>query len=209
MRKDLILAAVFALLALQTGSPAAPPPAAPQSASRSKAPALNASQPYDDPDAYEVYAALFKESYGRGLAPIAIQSETESRRPLCSDAGSSSDPRFVEAIRDYSRQNGNPRFLKAEALKFGDQVRLISPDELKPIFAKGPIAGWKTFYKTYTGTSGLGTLSAVGFSNDRRFALVYSSGSCGSLCGAGGFTTLTKKNGAWQRTQDHLCEWIS
>ena len=110
---------------------------------------------------------------------------------------------------DYNKQNSKPRLLKAEELRSGRKIELISSSDLDSLFADGRISGWKKFHEIHPDLQGFTGLSAVGFSADKNFAVVFSGRYCGPTCGAGGIVTLTRKNGVWHRNLDQLCSWIS
>jgi len=176
---------------------------------------------YDDPDAYEVYDVLLGGQpegaliggLGPGTerasqGPIAIESQTSGDK-LCFDPATQTDSRMCEAATDYNEQNSRPRLLKAEKLRFGRKVELISLSDLDSTFADGIISGWKKFRNSHPDMQGYIGLLPVGLSADRNLAIVFLDRYCGTKCGAGGIVTLSKKNGIWRRNWDQLCSWIS
>jgi hypothetical protein len=68
--------------------------------------------------------------------------------------------------------------------------------------------GWKSFYTRYPKSGGFLALSQVGFNSRHDQALVYSSNSCGWLCGAGFYNLLNKKDGKWVLVNRYMA-WIS
>ena len=67
---------------------------------------------------------------------------------------------------------------------------------------------WTIFYERYPNSTGILTLSRVGFNRTMRQAFVYIANSCGSLCGGGEYYLLSKKNGAW-KVQAVFRLWVS
>jgi hypothetical protein len=180
---------------------------------------------YDDPDAYNVYNVLLGQSDDM-LIPVPIGGKTKQKIPevprepiaienltggdeLCFDPATQTDSRMREAATDYNKQNSEHRLLKAEELRFGGKIELLSPSDLDSIFADGIISGWKKFREVHPEVRGYTDLSAVGFSADKNFAIVFSGRYCGPTCGSGGIVTLSRKNGIWRRNGDQLCSWIS
>lgn len=90
----------------------------------------------------------------------------------------------------------------------GGILRLISQDELAPLFQAGVAAGWKAFYKKYPGFDGYTEFSAVGYNPKRDEALVHIEGHCAPLCSVGSIALLRKKN-TEGKTVATVLEWIS
>lgn len=224
VRNTLLLTALFALITICSGchtkNGTTQQPSLPDE-TKSKL----STPTYDDPDAYSVYNLLLGQSDdmmmpvpigGRPrkaipkepLGPIAIESMTGGDK-LCFDAETRTDSRLRQAGIDYKQENSKPRLLKPDELRFGRKIELISPSDLDSIFAAGIIPGWKKFNDIHTDVQGYTQLSAVGFSADKNFAVVFSGRYCGPRCGAGGIVTFSRKNGIWRRNSDQLCSWIS
>jgi hypothetical protein len=166
----------------------------------------------DAKDAYAVYNALLgKPKSGKATSPgdsIVIEEHTSVEK-LCFDPASQSDPRLREAGKDYEARGPGPMILGADSFNLGGKVELISATELDSIFADGVFAGWKRFQESHPDIHGYLEVSRVGFSAGKKFAIVYSAVHCGPKCGAGGFITLFKSGGIWQKNADRLCSWIS
>jgi hypothetical protein len=58
--------------------------------------------------------------------------------------------------------------------------------------------GWEGFYAHFPKSLGVLRLSLPGYSNDRKTAVVTTSGASGTLFGSGFLVTLKKSNGTWQ-----------
>jgi hypothetical protein len=78
--------------------------------------------------------------------------------------------------------------------------KLISADEMRALFSKGPDRGWKKFHGKYPDQALL-SVSAIGFNNDKTLAMVALESDCGALCGSGGRSFLRKVDGSWQKFQ--------
>jgi hypothetical protein len=113
-----------------------------------------------------------------------------------------------EAIRDYKLRNIEPESLRWIG-SISPRIEFLSEDEIDRIFPENAsVYPWTDFYKRFPGSSGLVTLSNVGFNGDHTQALVYFANVCGGLCGSGEFVVLKKVRGRWvvERT-DQL--WVS
>jgi hypothetical protein len=113
-----------------------------------------------------------------------------------------------EAIRDYKLRNLEPESLRWIG-SISPRIEFLSEDEMDQIFPENATAyPWSDFYKRFPGSTGLVTLSNVGFNGDHTQALVYVANVCGGLCGSGEFVVLKKVRGRWvvERT-DQL--WVS
>jgi hypothetical protein len=164
-----------------------------------------------DPDAYAVYEALLdpkRGGAGARLGAMAIEGQTKSRE-LCFDPSAQRDPQFRDAATNYIRLNSQPELLKADQLNLGKEVQFISSSEMDEMFSKGVMKGWEIFHKNHPKLMGTIQLSAVGFSADKNFAVVYSASHCGPKCAAGGIVTLSRKDGVWRKNGDRICSWIS
>ena len=75
------------------------------------------------------------------------------------------------------------------------------------IFRRG-VDGWDTFYQKYPGSSGIVTLSKVGFNKEMNQALVIMGVQRGRVFGIGELYLLQKENNAW-RIQKAAMLWIS
>jgi len=138
---------------------------------------------YSEPDAVEVYGALFAP---RSKRPILFLSTTVKPQ-ICSvsekEASEIKDPEFREAMNAFRDVNEHVWDLSG-VLK---ERKTISEAELDETFKPGVLEGWKQFRQKYPQSLGYYALSAVGFNNAHTVAVVYSEGRCGGLCGAGGF----------------------
>ena len=204
--------AMFSLLCLASGcgkeNQPGRPNASPSGANLQVSPQADAA----NDEVYDVYDALLggpssrDEPASRG--PIAIEDHTV-RRELCFDPASKVDLRLRAAGKDFIRQNSESRPLDGRKFKLGQKMELLSSTELGATFSQGPFSGWKQFHQNHPAVGGFITLSAVGFNEAKDFAMVFSSASCGPLCGAGRLSTFSKKDGVWRKNNDQLCSWIS
>ena len=169
-----------------------------------QAPSAQPANPDDGRETYAVYNALL----GGSSTPVVIRDQTRAG-VTCDDFSSSNDPRLRAAGEDFAKKNGAEHPLNTSAFTLGRKVEMVSSAELDQDFSKGISQGWAAFHERHPQAHGYIDLSAVGFNADKTFAVVYSGGHCGGLCGAGGFATLSKKNGKWQKNSDRLCSWIS
>jgi hypothetical protein len=68
--------------------------------------------------------------------------------------------------------------------------------------------GLKDFGQTFPGASGIIYLSHIGFDSALGEAIIYTSFSCGALCGSGQLYILRKKQGRWEVTGNSIV-WAS
>jgi hypothetical protein len=145
-------------------------------------------KPYDDPVAYEVYAAALRLDHAEGQLVI---SNTTVAFGHCLE--SRSDKRVDGAIKDYKSKNKIAWKLQPQ-LK-GDGYKLLSRDEIEHLVQKDPKDNF--FWSFPAGTQVI-DFSAVGFSAEKTIAFVEMDVRCGGLCGHGSPYILQKKNGNWE-----------
>ena len=183
-----------------------------QLSSPSQTTSAQPSRSIGDRDTYAVYEALLG---GTPLGGAKVSSDTIAIKDrtavgsVCSDPSKELDPRLRPAGEDFAKQNSSEWLLKLDQLDLGRKVEVVSSAELDRIFSEGVFEGWANFDKRYPGVHGYIELSAVGFTPDRNFAVVYSAVHCGPKCGTGAVVTLSKKDGTWRKNPDRLCSWIS
>lgn len=76
------------------------------------------------------------------------------------------------------------------------RVTLLSARDRNRFFNPGGTF-WKGFIQKYPRTAGFTVLSAIGFNDQHKQALVYVGNSCNVLCGTGYFVLLEKKHDRW------------
>lgn len=76
---------------------------------------------------------------------------------------------------------------------------IVGTEELKNSFGgiSDPSEAWKRFYRRYPYSSGLISLSRVGFNEKKNQALVFLERSCGPECADGRIVILSKENDGW------------
>jgi len=166
--------------------------------------------PYNDADAYEVYAAIVPSQWQTRVTKaktLVILSPTKSYK-MCLVPEKESEELITPAIADYVKLNEKTWLLQQQNFKLPTPPKLINSDELKSLFERGK---WASFYRQYEDSDGVIELSAVGFNSDKTVAVVYMGHSCGALCGGGGFHVLQKTDGKWAPSewQGESCQWAS
>jgi hypothetical protein len=97
----------------------------------------------------------------------------------------------------------------SEQLDIPVKYVFVTEKEIERLFEKGGLGqAWEHFYSRYPNSSGIIGFSNVGFDREMNQALVATSRSCGSLCGAGHYVLLTKDNGVW-KVHSKTMTWIS
>jgi hypothetical protein len=150
---------------------------------------------YEDAEAYEVYSAIIPTGWlwqVQKAKTLVIQSETKGYK-MCLQPEAESEKIIEQAISEYANLNEKTWLLQRQ-LNIEKPYELVPYDELRSALKQG---WWENFYKQYPNSGGWIELSAVGFNADKTVAVVYMGHYCGSLCGAGGFHVLQKKDGKW------------
>jgi hypothetical protein len=167
-------------------------------------------RPYDEPEAYSVYEAIFPSLWPVTAAKaqrIVIQSETKPYK-MCLFPDNESDKSLMgSAIADYDKVNSTSWTLQRQ-FKLDIPYELPNSSEIASLFAE---RNWKSFYERYPKSGGWIELSAVGFNSEKTVAVVYAGHHCGLLCGGGSFHVLRKKDGKWQplKWNGSDCGWFS
>jgi len=167
----------------------------------------SAVEPYDGPDAYQIYSLLLphEESYKFADGTLVIQEETVSEHLDAKCLTAAAKRKFKDAILDYERANGK-EWLLHRLFQSEKPYGLVNSDTIKAAFKE---RFWDSFKSRYPGSGGYITLSAVGFNKDKTLAIVYTGSSCGGLCGSWGFHLLEKVNGKWKAVNGVTCFTVS
>jgi hypothetical protein len=163
------------------------------------------SESIDDHDVYEIYRTVLGAPIRQKLM---LADQTYSYQPCDLDRASQRNILVREAVADFRSQNAKPRPLNRDILKIDSKIEFISGAGLDQMFSAGPVEGWSSFYRAHPDTKRFVRLSAVGFSRDRTFAIVFMENACGSLCGSDFLLKLSKTSGKWQG-DGTLCGAIS
>lgn len=181
------------------------------------------SQSDRDTDSDEVYAsAVAWRLFDPGPAPkpkqLIFLETTEPYRCLV-EAGScpssvreSLDEVFGQALRgglldDYFEQNKDRGPLSKSFTTALPKIWL-SEEEKDALFKNYKQGAWQVLFSRYPGSLSFMGFSRVGFNDKRDTALLYSSVSCGALCGSGDYLLLKKVSGKWILTRIYMA-WIS
>lgn len=171
-------------------------------------------KPYDDSDAYEVYAAIIGNEWPISAAKatrLVLQAEitTFPFRPMCLKPAPGDELTLGPLLTSYTKANEEPRVLQ-KSFKLDIPYELVSRSELDKIFAPNS-EGWKPFNTKYPNSGGFIHMSAVGFNADKTLALVYMGHWCGGLCGGGTHHLLEKRDGNWIEIpwRGESCSWAS
>ncbi len=122
----------------------------------------------------------------------------------------SNNPGFSsELVTDLNANN-------KEAVSFGElfkatdiEFKLLSDDEQNYIFDGNDINKcWTNFYKTYSKSNGIISLSQIGFNNQKTQAVFEISHMAASLAGGGSIIYLQKEDNKWV-VKDILYTWVS
>jgi hypothetical protein len=162
-----------------------------------------------------VYSAVLRELYQAAKGrPIILSDQTAIGVPPgmltnLSVQGPQTDaflnPISPEARRNFEDANHASLHLPPPC-KFAPECTLVDIADIA-LQVKNAKA-WRKFMARHANTPGIIIVSRIGFNRDRDQAVVYSGVSCGTLCGQGEFTWLTKHNGVWTVESSNVV-WIS
>lgn len=153
--------------------------------------------PYEDAEAYQVYAAVLPSEWAVREAKakrLIIKTETDGYE-MCLEPENGYKDIMKDAIANFVELNKISWSLQ-RMLNLDMPYKLITDEEFKSVF-KQDNWDWREFYKKYPDSGGVIKLSAVGFNADKTIAIVFVSHNCGSLCGGGDFHVLQKQEGKW------------
>jgi hypothetical protein len=149
--------------------------------------APRAAAPAPANDEAAVYAAVIDHFVPAGRTAVVIDSTAVPRRPVVGDVARRASAELAASFNEANRAaRALPRPLPTTRM-----VRLTRRAELPTQSADG-------HYE----------FSAIGFDAARSTALLYTSHSCGSLCGSGNLVTLRRTNGRWQVAEAQML-WVS
>lgn len=159
-------------------------------------------EPVSDTDSYAVYAAIASRPWlgSRAERPRRLAvSERTSYNPRCLPKGGPMETTWRGAVESFTRENASRRRI-LPGRDIGVAYDVLTPSQFSTHFthADSLDAGWEGFHAAYKDAGGITTWSAVGFSADRRRALVYVNFTCGGLCAEGRYVFLEKTRGAWR-----------
>lgn len=109
-----------------------------------------------------------------------------------------------EVFDDLKTKNKQAEQLGA-ALDIPIKYTIVSKEDLKKSIGEGdPASMWTRFYKAYPNSSGLVSVSRVGFNRNMSQSLVYLERSCGPHCADGRIVFLTKEPVGWVVQKIHI-----
>ena len=152
-----------------------------------------AAQPYNDPDAYQIYSLLLphEESYGFAEGTLMIQENTVAEDVSGACLKSTDAKRFKGAIAGYNRIY-KKNWLLQRQFQIPKSYRLVGANVISALPDRPPAASYVS-------------LSPVGFNRDRTQAIVFVRSLCGGLCGSWRFHVLEKVHGKWNEAKVAMC----
>lgn len=103
---------------------------------------------------------------------------------------------YMEAARDFLRKNKESNTLDSIGT-ISLRHSVLTEQETKTLFQTEGKDGWKEFYRVYSDSPGIITLSRPGFSRDGTVAMIYLGNQSNWLAGRGGIRVYEKRNGKW------------
>jgi hypothetical protein len=175
-------------------------------------------EPYNDPEAYVLYKRLFHNLTGPNGKPInlIIAAETTDHPDAdiekCVKPEKGDEAVFAAMIKSYKQANKTPVLLQ-EKLDLLTKYQLVSHSTIDALFSRNigrnTGDGWENFYKKYPNSQGYWEVSAVGFSPNRSFAILYFALHGGWRADIGSYIVTTKVDGKWTGKAWSFCEWFS
>jgi len=156
---------------------------------------IPAAQPYEDPDAYEIYSLLLPNYVSNAFEedPLTIQENTvPAVLGLGEGCLSRADAdRFRGAVVGYYR-------IYEKRLLLRRRFQLVEPYRIVDTKVISTLPDHPYF-----------SLSPVGFNRARTQAIVYLNETCGGLCGSFRFHFLEKVRGNWKEAAIATCAGAS
>lgn len=179
-----------------------------------------------DDEEYAVYSALINNSLKDDESREKSSDKSDrlliinERTSLWDGSIASESQKFFEELKrsspELQPETLNDLIVKSNGIstlerKFNIKIKyaLVSDDEINALFKDDVSGGWEAFHRKFPKSSGILTLSRVGFNADKTQAIVYKGWSCGGLCGGGGYTLLRKKKGVWLIGPNVGPSWVS
>jgi hypothetical protein len=174
-----------------------------------------------DPDAYAVYSAVLPQMWPWAQLDamnLVILAKTKAH-VVCTPQGSStggdgsndaqssngdstqtasntSDQSSTEAaFAQYDAVNKQTWLLQRK-LQISRSYTLVGPGEVENI-SRREIGAWDLFFERHADSGGYIQFSGVGFSPDKKTAVVYAEYACGPQCGDGALYLLHKQGTQW------------
>lgn len=175
-----------------------------------------AAKPLDE-SSYAIYAALLPEQWPvkDAKARSLVLREETTTYSQCEPSGPPVQGEWRDVLEAYRRENAQPRKVLA-GRDLGLPYVVLALADFKTIMTWNPadpsVLGWNLFYRRYPDSGGYINVSAVGFDESRRRALVYMGHWCNNLCGSGTYYLLERTNDKWRQVRpDGLrnCAWAS
>lgn len=167
-----------------------------------------------DDEEYSLFAELWSDS---GRYPNVIINETIPAQINTSNESKNDSREFFsgkvhfnylketmtdlsnEAIKNFNQKN-NMAYLLEKKFPFRSDYELVSRDKISRFFyeAGNLEKGWTDFRKKYPKSGGYyAQFSRIGFSPDKKQAIIYFEYYCGSLCASGDYIFFVKEKDKW------------
>ena len=162
-----------------------------------------------DNDEYAVYRAAIQATFPDSRYDRFVIADRTVRYDLGGERGyrqlRASMPSLDRHTYDDFVTRNATRWPLTDAFGLITPVVLLGDSEATEIFDAG---GWAEFYRRFPNTQGHMVLSRVGFSDDRRKALLYLGNQSNYLAGAGYAMVFEWSGAAWSRVASWML-WIS
>ena len=167
-------------------------------------------EPYEDPDAYEVYSAVLSTGGGwqDSKSLLILQNIPPKEWPIGSPQSAlQGDAEFTRQFdgifKSFEQANRQPLLLQYH-FAIPKPYQIVSSAELDAAFRRRASNtaddGRDGFRQSFPDSTGYLILSAVGFNSEKTIAVVYVEYRCGGLCGSSRYNILEKRAGHWVRS---------
>lgn len=117
-------------------------------------------QPYQIPEAYEIYATILPERWPVTVAHVKkllILAETGTYQDMCLKPEGESVPVVGPVIANFIEVNKQPWLLQ-KAIQMDQPYEFIFEKEIDAVFSNG-VGGWKSLYEKYPNSGGYSEFS--------------------------------------------------
>ncbi len=152
---------------------------------------------------YSIFCDYYAEKLRESQIDIIVLSEKtgfdEAIREVRDNAELGRILLFFPALEkatfdDLLAENSSTSVLTS-SVKSKKRIVFLSDEEQREFFKEG---GSESFFKKYNSSQGIMTFSKVGYSRDRKQAVLYYGNWCGRKCGGGGLALFRFSNGEWK-----------
>jgi hypothetical protein len=148
---------------------------------------------------YAVYSAVLSDPryLERSVKLLLIKDRTFTYDPtVLGDLVAQVPGTRDDTVKDFALKNREVRRLE-NRFKLDLITSILNSDDFDEMMARDLYEGWRVVHENYPNSSGVISLSSVGFNREGTQAIVYIRRGCGPTCGESKLFVLTKDSGVW------------